>query len=266
MEATGDSLSRYGRPIERERDGYGGGGQLFIVRRESDFLAGLLSEKGHGNNYLVFKPTGLFVRSLGDVVLRLNQALFEFRGDVVDHILVLGEDGVEGHYAELDQRTGVVRDRLVVLTECCNKGFDGRYKEALEGIRDLERLTPEVGNDGDAKKWRLGSEGRAAFDRVRVRNLEEGVLTDDGQEQGYVAFKACPLYGRLVGEIIYTLNDGLRRMEDRASHYILNGVVGEGGEGEVKLVIEFVETLGKVLGVLRGDVEEVIAFCQQKVV
>ena len=266
MEATSDNLSRYGRPIERERDGHVGGGQLFIVRRESDFDAGLLSEKGHGNNYLVFRPTGLFLRSLGDVVLRLNEALFEFRGDVVDHILVLGADGVEGHYAELDQRAGVVRDRLVVLTECCNKGFEGRYKEALEGIGELEGEAPEVGNDGDAEKWRLGSEGRAAFDRIRERNLEEGVLTDLGQEQGYVAFKACPLYGRLLGEIVYTLNDALRRMEDRASYYILGGVVGEGGEGEVNLVVEFVERLGKVMGVLHRDVDEVIAFCRRKVV
>ena len=54
--------------MDRERDGHGGGGQLFVLRREGDFERGLLSEKGHNGNFLTFKPANLFMRVLGDDV------------------------------------------------------------------------------------------------------------------------------------------------------------------------------------------------------
>ena len=42
------------------KDGHTGGGQLFLVRRETDFESGLLSQKGYDNNYLAFRPSNLF--------------------------------------------------------------------------------------------------------------------------------------------------------------------------------------------------------------
>ena len=74
MEATRTDDKRFGRPMHRDRPGHEGGGQLFVARRERDFTRGLLSEKGHGNDFLVFQPSVLFVRTLGDGVLRLNDA------------------------------------------------------------------------------------------------------------------------------------------------------------------------------------------------
>ena len=79
MEAVSETPARFGRPMERDLDGHTGGGQLFLVRRATDFELGLLTEKGNGNNYLAFRPSDMFMRNLGDDVLRLNDALFHFR-------------------------------------------------------------------------------------------------------------------------------------------------------------------------------------------
>ena len=37
---------KFGRPMERDRDGHTGGGQLFMVRRESALQAGVLEREG----------------------------------------------------------------------------------------------------------------------------------------------------------------------------------------------------------------------------
>ena len=138
MEMTKDSHSPYGKPMDREREGHGGGGQLFAVRREAHLDRGLLSEKGHNDNYLIFRPSDVFVSVLGNHVLRFNEALFEFRGQVVRHLSVLGAEGLHAHYAELDRRVEVVRDRVLVLTEYCHKGFDGLFEGAVDGAELLE--------------------------------------------------------------------------------------------------------------------------------
>ena len=123
---------KFGKPMERERDGHTGGGQLFMVRRESALQAGVLSTKGHGENYLAFRPSNFFMRMLGDDVLRLNDALFGFRGRGIEHLVLLDDDGLAGHYGELKRRFEVVRDRVAGLVEYCNKGFDGLFDEAQE--------------------------------------------------------------------------------------------------------------------------------------
>ena len=71
----------------------------------------------------------------------------------------------------------------------------------------------------------FGPLGPDVYAAVRQRNVEEGVLTEAGSAEGFVAFRSCPFYGRVVGEIVYTLNDALRRVEDRTPQYIAGGQV-----------------------------------------
>ena len=183
METTRDNHSPYGRPMDRGREGHGGGGQLFAVRREAHLERGLLCEKGHNENYLIFRPSDLFVEVLGDDVLRFNEALFEFRGQVVKHLSVLGAEGLRGHYAELDWRVDVVRDRLLNLTDCCHKGFDGEFEKALDGVEPSEGEGLEKAGEDDAD----------VFEGVRQRNVDEGILTELGRARGYVRVSVVPV-------------------------------------------------------------------------
>ena len=257
MEATIHNHSKFGRPMDRERDGHGGGGQLFVVRREGDFERGLLSEKGHNNNFLTFKPADLFMRILGDDVLDLNQALFEFRGKAVEHLMVLDDDGLQRHYGELHKRFEVIRDRLMVLTDYCNKGFDGLFDEAV-AIADGWEAGGSGEDDGKPEAAQpFGPSGPDAYEAVRRRNLDEGVLTEAGCEQGYVAFQSCPLYGRVVGEIIYTFNDALRRVEGRTPQYL--------AAGQVENVRRYYVGLVRGLKPLRGEMREAASFCRASV-
>ena len=48
--------------------------------------------------------------------------------------MFLDGDKLQAYYDELDDWIEKVRDRLVVLTGYCNKGFDGRFQEALENV------------------------------------------------------------------------------------------------------------------------------------
>ena len=254
MEAVSDTPPRFGRPMERERDGHTGGGQLFVGRRKIDFEAGLLSEKGHDNNYLAFRPSNLFMRVLGDDVLRLNDALFEFRGRAVDQLLMLDDDGLQAHYGELNRRFELVRDRLQALTEYCNKGFDRLLEEALEMAEGWAEQTTEAGEDGTSGMKAFGPLGPDVYEAVRQRNVDEGVLTELGSEQGCVAFKACPFYGRVVGEVVYTFNDALRRVEGRTPQYIQEGLVKE--------VRGYYVGLMRGMKLLRGEMDEVVTFCR----
>jgi len=269
----------------RDRRGHEGGGQLYIARRERDFARGLLSEKGHGNDYLVFQPSGFFVRVLGEGVLRLNAALSDFRGQALEHVLSLEGDALQAHYAELEARIEETRDRLFDLTEYCNKGFDGQFREALAGIEAAERLEggteseggadptatspgalpePEDASAEDATSSQAATTVPAAapgdadvFAGLRRRNVEQGILTDFGRDQGCVAFQPCPFYGRFMSEITYTLNDALRRMEGQTSYYIVDG------NGEV--LRRYYLELQSGMTALRGDLDGIIAFCRRKV-
>ena len=268
MEATRVNGTRFGRPMLRDRSGHEGGGQLFVARRERDFARGLLSEAGHSSNYLVFQPSRIFMRVLGDGVLRLNDALSDFRSQAADHVLFLAGDDLQAHYAELDARIEDVRDRVSVLTEYCNQGFDGLFGEALEGV---EAAAAE-GTDGAAEAESAGApapKGAAVvgarpgetdadvFEALRQRNVEQGILTDLGRQEGCVAFQPCPFYGRFVSEIACTLNDALRRMEGRTSYYVA------GGHGE--MVQRYYLALRNGMAALRGDLDGIIAFCGRKV-
>ena len=270
MEAARSSSTRFGRPMHRDRRGHEGGGQLFIARRERDFTRGLLSDMGHSNDYLVFQPSGFFVRVLGDGVLRLNEALSGFRGQAVDHVLLLEGDDLSAHYADLDSRIEEVRDRVFDLTEYCNKGFDGQFREALGGIGpaptegaqgaaepETEGMPPAEAAEAPATVVGARAADVDVFEALRQRNVEQGILTDFGREQGCVAFQPCPFYGRFMSEIAYTLNDALRRMEGQTSYYIVDG------NGEV--LRQYYRELKNGMAALRRDLDGIIAFCQRKV-
>ena len=247
MEATRINQSPYGRPMEREASGHAGGGDLFIVRREAHFSRGLMSERGYNDNYLTFRPAPVFERDLGECALHFNDALLEFRGRVGEHLAVFDQEGLKTHYAELNRRVEVVRDRLVGLIACCHKGFDGQFKDVLEA-------GPEETAGDEEETTASGNGARMGFDAVRQRNVEEGILTELGRERGYVAFRPCPFYGRVVGEIVYTFNDALLRMEGRLPYYIMGG--------EEELVLKYYGRLRKDASVLRGDLQEVVEYCR----
>ena len=249
MEGTRDNHGPYGRPMERDRGGHGGGGDVFVIRREAHFGRGLLSERGYNDNYLLFRPSSLFKLDVGEGVLQLNEALSEFRGRIVEDMLVLDQQGLRGHYAELGRRVEIVRDRLLNVIKWCQKGFDGLFTEVLEG-EGSEKPTEE----GQEQKA-MEPSGTDVFEALRKRNLEEGILTDLGYERGYIAFRPCPFYGRVVGEIVYTFNDALQRMEGRLPYYV--------AAGEEELVLRYCGRLRKDMGALRAELQEVVEYCRR---
>ena len=251
MEAGND---KFGRPMERERDGHTGGGQLFMVRRESALQAGVLSAKGHSGNYLAFRPSNFFMLVLGDDVLRLNEALFEFRAQGVEHLVLMDDDSLAEHYGELKRRFEVIRDRVARVVEYCNKGFDGLFEDAQEIAAGWEAEAGEEAAAGAQEMKSFGPLGPDAYASVRQRNVEEGVLTESGSAEGFVAFRSCPFYGRVVGEIVYTLNDALRRVEDRTPQYIAGG--------QVEAVRRFYVGLMRGMRPLRSGMDAALAFCR----
>ena len=160
-------------------------------------MTGCWARAGYNSKYLLFRPSSSFVRDFGDVVLRLNMALYEFRRLSADHALLLDGDRLQAHYDELNGRVDKTRDRLVVLMDYCNKGFDGNWEETLDGTwPTADAPAAPLAEDGDV------------FDAARQRGVESDLLTEAGREAGWVALRPCPFYGRLMGEIICTFNDG----------------------------------------------------------
>ena len=245
--------------MDRELAGYTGGGQLFVLRRVGDLERGLLSEKGHNNNFLTFKPSGMFMRLLGDDVLRLNEALFHFRGLAVERLMILDDDQLQAHNGELNMRFEVVRDRLAAVTAYCNKGFERLMDEAEEMAEKWGKELSEDKENGGPDAKLFGPSGPDVYETVRQQNREEGVLTEMGSNEGYVAFRSCPLYGRVVGEIVYTLNDALRRVEDRTGLYTMEGLHDQEQMARVR---RFYAGLMRGMKLLRGELEEAVKFCR----
>ena len=115
------------------------------------------------------------------------------------------------------------------------------------------------GSEEPAEEGKEGVEHGASqvFEAVRKRNVEEGILSDLGYERGYVAFRPCPFYGRVVGEIVYTFNDALQRMEGRLPFYVASG--------QEALVFRYCGRLRKDMGALRAELEGVVTFCRGEV-
>ena len=235
-------------PVLRERSGHENVEDLFVPRRERQFKDGLLGETGYNSRYVLFRPSSSFARDFGDAALRLNDALYDFRRQAADHALFLDEDKLQAHYDELDRCVDKARDRLVALTAYCNKGFDGKWDELLEG-------TWPAAEDGPESSPRAGGD---AFESARQRSVEGDLLTEAGRDGGWVALRPCPFYGRLMGEIVCTFNDGLIRAEARMGADI------EGGKA--REVRQYRLELRKGMTALRQEVEGIIEFCERKVV
>lgn len=247
MEETRNNQSRYGVPVLRELSGHENVEDLFFPRRARQFKDGLLGETGYNSKYVLFRPSSSFARDFGDAVLRLNNALYDFRREAADHALFLDGDKLQAHYDELDERVNRTRDRLVVLMAYCNKGFDGKWDEVLEAAWPATAEEP----------GQVPAAGGDVFEAVRQRSVEGDLLTEAGRESGWVALRPCPFYGRLMGEIVCTFNDALIRAEARMGADI------EGGKAQE--VRQYRLELRKGMTALRGDVEEIIEFCGRKV-
>ena len=258
--------------MHRDAPGRQGGGRLFYSRRERDLTRGLLSAKGHGNDYLVFQPAKYFTRILGDRVLRLNDALSEVRSLGAELIASVGVARLQAHYAELDGLIEATRDKLADLTTYCNKGFEGRFREALEGIEPAVSTVPDTPDESgerdaavqpsDASDTYVAmatarTAGTDVFDALRQRHFDQGILTEFGRDQDCVAFQPSPFFGRFLGEIAYSLNDALRRLEGNTSYYVLSG------DGDT-LQNYYLGLEGSLAEVSR-DLDGIIACCKRKV-
>ena len=270
METTRVNTS--GSPMHRDAPGRQGGGRLFYSRRERDLARGLLSARGHGNDYLVFQPAKYFTRILGDRVLRLNEALSEVRSQGAELIPSLGVARLQAHYAELDRLIEATRDKLADLTDYCNKGFEGRFREVLEGtetgasVPDIpdesgEPETAAVQPSDSSDTYVAAAPARTTtdvFDALRQRHFDQGILTEFGRDQGCVAFQPSPFFGRFLGEIAYSLNDALRRLEGNTSYYVLSG------DGDT--LQNYYQGLEDSLGEIARELDGIIAWCKRKVV
>ena len=263
-------------PVLRERSGHESAGELFFARRERQFLSGVLSEEGHNGHYVLFQPSRMFARVVGERVLRLNDALDGFRHAAADHLLFLEGDRLQSHYGELEQCMEKVRDQLVVLTEYCNKGFDGKLEEALGSLGATDQGGPDrsgkrvangeervVHSEEVSEVPTGGGEARSdideVFEAVRQRSVKAGIMTEVGWKEGWVPLRPCPFYGRFMSEIILTLNDALRRVEGRTWYHIV------GGNNDEVLRRYYLELRNGMIA-LGSDLEEIIEFCERKVV
>ena len=271
METTRVNAS--GSPLYRDAPGRQGGGRLFHLRRERDLARGLLSARGHGNDYLVFQPAKYFTRILGDRVLRLNEALSEVRSRGAELIPSVGVAKLQTHYAELDRLIEAARDKLAALTTYCNKGFEGRFKDALEGIEPAVSTVPDAPDESSEREATAVQPSDSAhtyvaaaaakavspdvFDTLRQRHFDQGILTEFGRDQGCVAFQPSPFFGRFLGEVAYSLNDALRRLEGNTSYYVMSG------DGDT-LQNYYLGLEGSLAEVGR-DLDGIIACCRRKV-
>ena len=83
-------------------------------------------------------------------------------------------------------------------------------------------VRPADSSAAAAAVFAAGPDDADMFETLRQRNVEQGILTDFGRGQGCAAFQPCPFYGRFMGEIAYTLNDALRRVEGLTSYYVVD--------------------------------------------
>ena len=185
--------------------------------------------------------------------------------------MFLEQEKLQAYYGELDQCVETARDRLVALTAYCNQGFDGELGEAVESVKasgwntseappETVTASPEVGNASavPAAMPAVNPDDDDVFEALRKQSVEAGILTEVGRQEGWVAFHPCPFYGRFVAEIVYPLNDALRRLEGRLSYFIA------AGRGE--LLRWYCLELKDGLTTLGGDLDGIIAFCKRKVV
>ena len=272
METTRNNT--VGSAMHREAPGHQGGGRLFYLRRERDLARGLLSPKGRGNDYLVLQPSKYFVRLLGDRLLRLNEALSEVRGQGAELVPTVGVARLQAHYGELNRLIEAARDRLNGVIDYCDKGSTGRFREALEGL-EVAEATPDATEDSGEWKTTVAQpsdelqdssnatttqaqvDGPEIFDAARQRHFDQGILTEYGRDQGCVAFQPTPFFGRFLGEIAFSLNDTLQRLEGNTSYYVMIG--------DSDTLQDYYRGLEGCLSMIGKNLDGIIACCKRTV-
>ena len=265
-----------GNSMYRQAPACQGGGKLFYLRRERDLARGLLGARGHVNDYLVFQPAKCLVRILGDRVLHLNDALSEVRSQGAEQIASVGVGRLQDHYAELDRLIEAARDRVADMIDYCNKGSTGRFGEAVEATESDASLADDldkVGETGESRTIEVespdslrsqaaettgNSTGLDVFEALRQRQFKQGILTEYGRDQGCVCLQPSPFFGRFLGEVVYSLNDALRRLEGNTSYYVMIGDCGN--------MQRYFQGLDARLLAVGRDVDSIIACCKWKVV
>ena len=275
METT--RINPVSSPMHRDELARQGGGRLFYLRRERDLARGLLSARGHGNDYLVFQPSKYFVRILGDRLLRLNEALSEVRGQGAELIPSVGVARLQAHYAELDRLIEAARDKLAGLIDYCHKGYTGRFREALEGIESGRCEPTHIGYTRTIRASRetagvqpsdlsdthiVAATAKAVAARTFSTPCGSATSTKAsspsfGRDQGCVAFQPSPFFGRFLGEIAYSLNDALRRLEGNTSYYVMSG------DGDT--LQNYYLGLEGGLAAVGGHLDGIIGCCRRKV-
>ena len=91
---------------------------------------------------------------------------------------------------------------------------------------------------------------------MRQRHFDQGILTEFGRDQGCVAFQPSPFFGRFLGEVAYSLNDALRRLEGNTSYYVMSG----NGDTLQNYFLLLEDGLAEV----RRDLEGIIRCCSCK--
>ena len=95
------------------------------------------------------------------------------------------------------------------------------------------------------------------FDAFRQRHFEQGILTEFGRDQAFVAFQPSQFFGRFLGEITYSLNDALRGLEGNASYHVMSG--------DSDTLQNYYLGLEGGLGQIAKDLDGIITCCQRKV-
>ena len=206
-------------------------------------------------------------------MLRLNEALSDVREQGAELIPSVGVDRLQAYYGELEQLIEAARDRLAALIRYCHQGSGGRFKEALEGsgpgaasgaagTSDESRETGAAAipaSESPASDVVAAIAGTTAgiFDALRQRHFEQGILTEFGRDQACVAFQPSQFFGRFLGELTYSLNDALLRLEGNTAYYIMCG------DGETQQ--HYYVGLEGDLAELGADLDGIIAFCLRKV-
>ena len=200
-------------PMQRDVLARQGGGRLFYLRRERDLACGLLSARGHGNDYPgVPSRQRYFVRIIGDRLLRLNEALSDVRGQGAELIpSVGGRQAASALRGTGPAHRGGPRpagrpDRL--LQQGLHGPFPGSPGGHCGGAPRCRDPTDESGEAGttagqpsDAVQAPAAAkvDGAAIFDALRQRHVNQGILTEYGRDQGCVAFQPSPFFGALHG-------------------------------------------------------------------
>ena len=125
------------------------------------------------------------------------------------------------------------------------------------GVPETAIVQPSDSSDTHVAAATAKAAGADVFDAWRQRHFDQGILTEFGRDEGCVAFQPSPFFGRFLGEVAYSLNDALRRLEGNTSYYVMSG------DGD--MLQNYFTALDGRLGEVGKDLDGIIAWCGRKV-